>query len=501
MKKAILVLTILIIGLFLFGCTENISMCPNDICEIGENCPADCGITQNDSNGLNIALIMMNYQNLERTPPTLESLNQLGNNIKNFWNEDSYSKINISKVDIYGWYTYPSSCQTMIVPSNEELIILTNNEIKLDDYNRIGLIYFNDCSGGGNGSGERFVAGFNEKTLEKKFNNLNWNNLDQTINHELGHTFGFGHSLLLRCGNNTSHGNCTIDTYGNNYDLMGGGGILNAINDHTNYETMIHTNALHKNKIGWLKDSKILDITSDGTYKIGPLHNHNAPHAARFYIDDAEYYLEWRTSKGFDSGNLDPNTSNVTNGLLINRTINIKPTPESMLLNFNKEGDNLVKALELGETFEEDSTGFILTVDKIYKSEIEFSINFVEPTCIPTNLLQTNYYNQTKNEEMALIDYRIYFTSIESNQCNDMNLTTSINDNLDFSSNLTYCEPVNGSLDCYDMENQIIIPNKTYQLTGTINIPLNGDYFGKTIYLNLSHNNNITKIPIYIYEQ
>jgi hypothetical protein len=104
--------------------------------------------------------------------------------------------------------------------------------------------------------------------------------------HELGHNYGLGHANwwdTLDQGSVTGFG-INVE-YGNNFDTMGSGGG--------------HFNAYFKNRLGWLPDPAVLDVISNGVYRLHafdtPVREAGLSYAVQVRRDALrDYWLELR---------------------------------------------------------------------------------------------------------------------------------------------------------------------------------------------------------------
>jgi hypothetical protein len=81
--------------------------------------------------------------------------------------------------------------------------------------------------------------------------------------HEIGHTFGLGHSNFWDTAGTSSIGNGANQEYGDSYDVMGGGGTPSG-----------HYNAQGKNQIRWLPANFLQRVTQSGLYRIHAFDQH-----------------------------------------------------------------------------------------------------------------------------------------------------------------------------------------------------------------------------------
>ncbi len=91
--------------------------------------------------------------------------------------------------------------------------------------------------------------------------------------HELGHTYGLRHGNLWRVtdGNPVSSGGTTLE-YGDPFDMMGSTSVTGITRDNRH-----HFNMWSKNRLGWLPDEAVTNVTRSGTYRIHRFDTRAAP--------------------------------------------------------------------------------------------------------------------------------------------------------------------------------------------------------------------------------
>ena len=106
------------------------------------------------------------------------------------------------------------------------------------------------------------------------------------VGHELGHTYGLRHSNLWRVRESSgvsAVGN-TVE-YGDPFDLMGNSSTINARH---------HFNMWGKNRLGWLPDAAVTNVTRSGTYRVHRFDSRAAPRtqplALRVFRDGVRWY-------------------------------------------------------------------------------------------------------------------------------------------------------------------------------------------------------------------
>lgn len=124
--------------------------------------------------------------------------------------------------------------------------------------------------------------------------------------HELGHNYGLMHANFWDTITNGSTiiGPGYNQEYGNSFDTMGAAAV-----------GANHFGALFKNALGWLPDSAVQDITTNGVYRLypfdAPLRSNGRTYAAKVRKDfGRDYWMEYRQSF--------PASASLQNGLLVN---------------------------------------------------------------------------------------------------------------------------------------------------------------------------------------
>ena len=106
------------------------------------------------------------------------------------------------------------------------------------------------------------------------------------ISHELGHTFGLGHSNFLRCDNAAYDGawsdTCKAVEYGGTIDVMG------------NVDTTSPLSTYHQWRIGYLDDSQIKQVWQSETVNLAPSDFANGLKAIFIRDGKAAYWIEYR---------------------------------------------------------------------------------------------------------------------------------------------------------------------------------------------------------------
>ena len=137
------------------------------------------------------------------------------------------------------------------------------------------------------------------------------------ITHELGHTFGLGHTNFLRCDNGKSDGpwgdTCKAVEYGGSIDVMG------------NVETNSPLNTYHQWRMGLLDDSQVKQVWKSEVLTLAPSDFANGLRAIYMRDGKVAYWIEYR--RQLDGVGYKP-------GLVIFR---IDPPPISSIVSPNSE--------------------------------------------------------------------------------------------------------------------------------------------------------------------
>ncbi len=171
-----------------------------------------------------------------------------------------------------------------------------NNNIDIEPYTRLIIIFEEGtCENNLEGIANIGIPEFNledtkiwlSTSLVTKPGNID----NGVLHHEFGHNLGLLHSNAWDCNNlPPSVGPCTSANYGDPIDIMG------------SYLGKAHFNSLHKDKIGWLKQSQIQNYNpKQGNYTIEPIEIVNGTKMIKIPLSDGSFYsIEYRRPIGQD---------------------------------------------------------------------------------------------------------------------------------------------------------------------------------------------------------
>ncbi|MEK7622062.1 MAG: zinc-dependent metalloprotease family protein [Patescibacteria group bacterium] len=326
------------------------------------------------------AVILVNFQDNPVEPTTKEDTriitfddsNSQIDSLNDWIIEASYNKTWLTG-DVYGWYTLPYNDGTLCELDSllNAIIPLSDSNIYFPSYKRLIIVFpNNDCLYKG-------VAYIGSTTISTKdgesvISYLALNGIDKinggTGSHELGHNFGLNHANLLKCENSVITGECVSKAYGDLFDNMGwavGRG---------------HFNAYHKETIGWLNASNILETSNTGVYAISPIETKSSdimalkiPTPQQFF-----YYLEFRRPLGYDLVNYDVYGNDVYNGVFMH--INLYDNGgDTQLLDTSIDTGGQDVVLRPGEVFYDPHNNLTITTVSVTDENAKVMIS--RPIC------------------------------------------------------------------------------------------------------------------------
>ncbi len=181
--------------------------------------------------------------------------------VNKYYKNTSYNKTSLAG-DIYGWYQIGLNQSCDFQSATDPAIQAVAPFVDFAQYSRLLIIAnFEYCGI----LGVSTIGQGNVRTPDGVFSmsvSAVMDNNQVVIEHELGHGLGVGHARFLDCGETgltaDRFRDCTIDEYGDRYDVMG------ATDDG-------QWNAPHRDYIGWFSQTNIQTVTANGTYTLEPI--------------------------------------------------------------------------------------------------------------------------------------------------------------------------------------------------------------------------------------
>ncbi len=288
------------------------------------------------------AVFLVNFESNERqipvplqNPRDIEDylFDERKGQFQKFFSEVSHGKVSYTG-DVFGWYTMPgygsdAAYQGYLGPCTVPYSSLQNmvNNINIADYNTI--IILSRCGDYGTIGGyaseiefsgqEYYFTEIKGHPTRFDFTGssdyVNYPSYVGILNHEIGHTFGLGHSNSLDCDEKTVWSDCSISYYGNAFDTMGYPDGARAYN----YRQQL--------KLGWINSDNVLVINQPGSYHLDNLQTPGGVVGAQIYMPNRTappiFGLEHRKAEGVDSKLQDTYLfGNIPNGLLLYTAVN-----------------------------------------------------------------------------------------------------------------------------------------------------------------------------------
>ncbi len=120
---------------------------------------------------------------------------------------------------------------------------------------------------------------------------ITWGGMD-VLNHECGHSLGRNHANYWSTTDGTAYGNGSNQEYGNDFDVMGGGGGFSA-----------HYNTISKRALGWLPAEYVHSPKANGVYRIYAYDQPQLEEGKRYALTVAkdsvrQYNVEFHPARG-----------------------------------------------------------------------------------------------------------------------------------------------------------------------------------------------------------
>ncbi|MFA5070060.1 MAG: NEW3 domain-containing protein [Patescibacteria group bacterium] len=341
------------------------------------------------------------------------------NSVNAYYQESTHGNFSFignldSTGDVTGWYTIPSV--TPVTPMdcyNYFDWVLEADQLAgadgYDSFNYDNVIFimpllpsgFSVCPWAG-------IAGAYFNLINGAPNYVN----ARVIAHELGHNYSLGHANSRRCYDASNNvvplsNNCVHDEYGDPFDVMGSAVVTRQLNIQNKYV------------LGALDSANSTDGSAGGTFTLTPIEQASSGYQ-RLYLNrgtSSPLFIEYRQPYGvFD--NFAP-TDPAVNGLLIrlagglesSGTYLFDMTPQT------PNDDMLDAALPVGQTFTDETYGYIITAVSAGSSGAVVQVQKTTPTCQYGTATATIDPASQIAEPGSTIDYTLTVTNHDTSAC------------------------------------------------------------------------------------
>lgn len=304
--------------------------------------------------------------------------------LNGYWQDASYGATSATG-NVFGWYTLPQAytCDqyNLITTAGMQAAAA---DVNFANYNSIFYVFPlpSGCAYGGmstigcvtqTANGTSFTA--SNHWIIADYLNPNDQGVE-LVAHEGGHGLTLNHARSrgfspLALGPLGVNG--TLTEYGDNFDPMG-------------YYNLGHYGAQHKNQIGWLKSSNILNVTGSGTYTVAPIGTSTAGPVAlqvqRGTGNAGDYlWIEYHQPTGNYESQL---SSAIFGGATIRYLDSITGSGYTNLLDFTPQANNWFDPiLPTGQTWTDPYSNLSLTVTSATATAMTVGVTFGTTPCTP----------------------------------------------------------------------------------------------------------------------
>lgn len=216
-----------------------------------------------------VLVIRVDFSDIPGEPITVATAQaMMDNNVSPFFDNMSYGKTSLVTTVSSKVYRLPKTANAYAtadedVPMHADARLLAAADYTLANFERLILIFPNIGSSRVPGSKVTYAGSATVNGANIWINGPNAFTLP-TVSHELGHTYGLHHANLWKVsdGNALSPLGTSLE-YGDPFDTLGSGSVTGVSRDERH-----HFNPWSKNRVGWLPDSAVKNITISGTYRV-----------------------------------------------------------------------------------------------------------------------------------------------------------------------------------------------------------------------------------------
>jgi M6 family metalloprotease-like protein len=338
-----------------------------------------------------LAVILANFNNLSVSTPTLANAKSLmDTKFSPFFAEISFNKSSVT-ADVYGWVTMniPATCD--LGTYAQKAITAADSQINFNNYKYVLIVFPNNnpaCTYGGIAyypPGVTYsTAEGNKRLLVSALPDNYFSDWIQTNGiHEFGHSLGLRHANGWECGSATLSTSCSSTEYGDQFDVMGGGG----------YSYQAHYGAFFKEYLQWLTTQNIRLVTASGIYQVDKIESLTSGiQSLKIPIEGTgKYYnIENRTATGTDA----TLPANAITGALIKiipRSLSGSSTAEETNILDSSPGSDSFNdfkdaGFNLNSTFTDSDLGLSITSLSKTNGVLSVKVSFYAPQqLIPAN--------------------------------------------------------------------------------------------------------------------
>lgn len=173
------------------------------------------------------------------------------------------------------------------------------------------------------------------------------------VAHEFGHNYGLPHANRWQSNDGSIMGPGANDEYGDNYDTMGGGGVVQSVKS--------HFNTAYKRRLDWLTASDVRVATENGTYRIFATDVTTATGVRALKIPrtaTSDYWVEFRqmfptSPSSMNGATIRWEVMTASNGVRATQILDATPQTQNNILDH---------ALQVGQTLTDDQAKIKITI-------------------------------------------------------------------------------------------------------------------------------------------